>query len=239
MLEKTEGIVLNSIKYGDSSKIIQVFTKNFGKLSFIAKGAFNTKSKFGASLEPTTYANFTFYNKPNKDLYLLSNSELIQSFSNLSKFQENLIYAMMILECIYLTQEPKVKNEKLFDHLLFSLLNISDTSISPFNIFCYFMFLLSSNMGFAITLNKDLLPDSDYYIDFQDGNIKMWDNLTLKNIFKFDYNELKSLYSIILENDFNKQYNKNFIDRIYNFWMQYFSFHLERKFFLKTYTVLC
>ena len=45
MLDKTEGIVLKTVKYSESSVIATIFTKKFGSLSFIVQGLRSTKNK--------------------------------------------------------------------------------------------------------------------------------------------------------------------------------------------------
>nr|WP_019138373.1 DNA repair protein RecO [Peptoniphilus timonensis] len=41
----TLGIVLNEMDFGESSKIIRVFTKEYGKISIMVKGAMSPRSK--------------------------------------------------------------------------------------------------------------------------------------------------------------------------------------------------
>ena len=61
MLYKTEGIVLKSMEYQEADKIVTIFTKDYGKITAIAKGVRKTKSKFGSSLEILTHSVFLFY----------------------------------------------------------------------------------------------------------------------------------------------------------------------------------
>ena len=44
MIEKVEGIVINEKAYGETSKIINVITKEYGIIGIIAKGARTLKS---------------------------------------------------------------------------------------------------------------------------------------------------------------------------------------------------
>ena len=59
MLLSTEAIVLKSISYGDSSIISSILTKNYGKISIIAKGVKKNKSTSRVLLEPLTIVNIT------------------------------------------------------------------------------------------------------------------------------------------------------------------------------------
>ncbi len=48
---KTEAFVLRSFRYGETSKIVTLFTRDFGKMNAIVKGARNYKSKICGTLE--------------------------------------------------------------------------------------------------------------------------------------------------------------------------------------------
>ena len=45
MDEKVRGIVVQSLRYGDTSLIVRVFTRNRGLQSYLVKGAFNRNAK--------------------------------------------------------------------------------------------------------------------------------------------------------------------------------------------------
>jgi DNA repair protein RecO (recombination protein O) len=74
MLVTTDAIVLRSRKQGDTSKICALYTKEYGLVDVIAKGAREMKSKFAGSLELFMHVTAVFYKKQGKELYLLSKS---------------------------------------------------------------------------------------------------------------------------------------------------------------------
>lgn len=47
----TQAVVLRSVDYGDSDKIVTLFTSGYGKISAIAKGAKRSMKRFGGTLE--------------------------------------------------------------------------------------------------------------------------------------------------------------------------------------------
>ncbi|HEX5632270.1 MAG TPA: recombination protein O N-terminal domain-containing protein, partial [Gemmatimonadales bacterium] len=47
----TPAIVLGAIRYGETSKIVRLATREHGVQSAIAKGALRPKSRFGAALQ--------------------------------------------------------------------------------------------------------------------------------------------------------------------------------------------
>ncbi|HRP02922.1 MAG TPA: DNA repair protein RecO [Candidatus Kapabacteria bacterium] len=238
MIDKSTGIVINSIKYGDSSKIITAFTKDYGKLAFIAKGARNTKSKFGAALEALTISEFTFYNKVNSDLLLLSNADIIKSNVKLIKDNGKLLTGLMTAEAVNNTQEKRNINStlyQLFEDLIYKL---NDCQNEPFHLFNLFMFNLSQIMGFAINRFEILPLNADYFIDLADASISNERPIS-KDYYKFNYDEITYFYNLFFtENVIEYKLTKSSTQYFYDFWVRFFSFHLERKFSLKSANLL-
>ena len=72
MIEKVEGIVINEKAYGETSKIINVITKEYGIIGIIAKGARTLKSEFRVSTAKLSYAYFNIIYKEGKLSYFLA-----------------------------------------------------------------------------------------------------------------------------------------------------------------------
>ncbi len=53
-LYRDHGVVLRTIKLGESDQIITLITEGRGKVRAVAKGVRKTKSRFGGRLEPMT-----------------------------------------------------------------------------------------------------------------------------------------------------------------------------------------
>lgn len=75
----TEAFVLRSYKLAENDKIVVLFTKQFGKLRFVAKGARKMKNRFGAALEAFTHLQIQFHQKENKELFVLDRAEILYS----------------------------------------------------------------------------------------------------------------------------------------------------------------
>jgi DNA repair protein RecO (recombination protein O) len=76
-LVQSEGIVLKTHALGDTSRIVVVYTRDFGTVKLVAKGARKLPSRFGVSLEPLSRSRFHFYHKPDRDLHLVSQADPI------------------------------------------------------------------------------------------------------------------------------------------------------------------
>lgn len=73
----TEAVILRGWKLGETSKIVSLYTKDFGKMRAVAKGGRGPKSKFKGCLEPLTHVRIIFYEKKTRELQLLSKADLI------------------------------------------------------------------------------------------------------------------------------------------------------------------
>lgn len=76
---KTEAVVLKGWKLRETSIILSLCTKDYGKIRVVAKGALGPKSKFRGCLEPMTHIRAVFYDKKTRDLQLLSQADVLNA----------------------------------------------------------------------------------------------------------------------------------------------------------------
>ena len=79
-LVETEGLVLKSYSLAEADKIVVFLTQEHGLVRGVAKGAKRLKSKFGGSLEPFSIVRLTFWQKEDRELVSIQQSEIIKSF---------------------------------------------------------------------------------------------------------------------------------------------------------------
>src|SRR3990170_904561 len=72
----TEAIILNSFDYGESDRILAFYTKEFGKLRGIAKGARRSKRRFVGNICPPSYVNLLF-SRGNGELAIVEEASLL------------------------------------------------------------------------------------------------------------------------------------------------------------------
>ena len=76
MLKEIEGLIIKEMPYGETSKIINIYTP-IGLIGVICKGAKTLKSPFRATTLKFTYAKFNIYYKEDK-LSLLKDKTFIR-----------------------------------------------------------------------------------------------------------------------------------------------------------------
>ena len=122
--EKVEGIVVSETNYGETSKIINVITKEKGLIGIMAKGCKNIKSPLRSVTSKLTYGVFIIYYKEGK-LSILKEVSVINTFRNLKKDISAISYASYILELSEGVIKQS-KNIKIFNLLIESLIKIDE-----------------------------------------------------------------------------------------------------------------
>ena len=97
MIEKIEGIIISEKDYSETSKIINVLTKDRGIIGIMCKGAQTLKSPFRSVTGKLIYGYFNVYYKKDK-LSTLISVDIINNFKNIKKDIENLLGKKVYLE---------------------------------------------------------------------------------------------------------------------------------------------
>ncbi|MBP3039667.1 DNA repair protein RecO [Bacillaceae bacterium Marseille-Q3522] len=81
MLQKSEAIVIKTINYGETNKIVTLYTRELGKIGVMARGANKTNSRLAAVTQPFTYGMFLL--QTGRGLGTMQQGEIITSFRSL------------------------------------------------------------------------------------------------------------------------------------------------------------
>ncbi len=83
MYINTKGLVLRSVTYKDSSRILTVLTSTDGKVTVSARGAMRRGSKLAAAVQPLAFSDMTLYHS--RDRWTLTEAQTIELFGGLSE----------------------------------------------------------------------------------------------------------------------------------------------------------
>lgn len=92
-LINADGIVTKETKYGDTSRILTVITKELGKISVLAGNARRNKSGLLTATALFSYSSFTLFKGGSSSLYKLNECELLTSFSALHESLDGMAFA--------------------------------------------------------------------------------------------------------------------------------------------------
>lgn len=180
MLGHTKGIVLRSIKYGETSLICNIFTEVFGMQSYLIKGVRSTRSKThkAALLQPASALDLIVYNNPNKSLQLIKEMQPAFIYTSLQEdVVKNSIALYSVEVLLRLLPEHAIMPE-LFHFVyeyLCSLDKAATRSIANFPI--YYIIQCSRFLGYEIrgSYSKDTpylnLTEGAYMRDISPGRL--------------------------------------------------------------------
>ncbi len=114
----TEAIVLQASDFQESDRLVSFFTRDFGKLRGIAKGAKKSKRRFGGNLEPFSHVGLRFFEKINLDLVRIEESDFIQPFDRIRSDLLRIAYGSYLLELVSKMTAERQASEHLFELLL-------------------------------------------------------------------------------------------------------------------------
>ncbi|MDD8019443.1 MAG: DNA repair protein RecO [Bacteroidota bacterium] len=155
MIVETEAVVLHAMNYRDTSKIVTLYSRKFGKIKVIAKGTRNQKTnKFGSSLEPMTLSSVVLYKKEHRDLHLLSKSEIVTPLSRLQDDSERMFTGLSLIELVNMVMHDEEENELIFLLLAESLKQIDTAPKNVVNVLIAFMVKLFQQFGFGLSVDE-------------------------------------------------------------------------------------
>ena len=124
MIVTTDAILLHSRRYGDTSRIVVLYSRDLGKVSVVARGARKPKSPFGSALEPLSQCQATIYHRKNRDLHTNSSAECTVPGAWASSSYERLKSGRSLCELVLRTQADESPAPEVYDLLQGALADI-------------------------------------------------------------------------------------------------------------------
>ena len=150
----SEGIVLKVHALGDTSRIVTAYTRDHGLRKFVAKGARKTPSRFGFALEPLSRSRFVFYLKPDRDLHLLSQAEVLDPLGSRLADLTRLAHAQASLELVDRLVWGEEPHESLYDLLVATLAGCAEAPLAALPaVTLAFQLQLASELGYRPRLD--------------------------------------------------------------------------------------
>jgi DNA repair protein RecO (recombination protein O) len=113
-LHQTGAFILRTYPLAEAHKICVLLTRTSGLIRGVAHGARRLKSRFGASLEPFTEVQLTYYEKEGRDLVRVANCDIIRSHFEAASQTENAAALSYISELLCEFLPAHEANERLY-----------------------------------------------------------------------------------------------------------------------------
>lgn len=115
MLYRVEGIVIRSMDYGESNKIVTLLTKTNGKAGVMIRGAKKMRSRHSSLAQPFTYGEYQYFR--GSGLGTLNHGEIIESHHDLRMHLDLSAYASYAAELTDRTLQEEEPSGFYFEQL--------------------------------------------------------------------------------------------------------------------------
>ena len=163
---RTEGVVLKYKEWGETDRLLTLFTRELGKVQAIAKGVRKPRSRKAGHLEPFTRVNMLLAR--GRDLYILTQAEAAETYNTLKNDLVILGYGFYIFELLNNLTYEEGENQKLYRLLVNTLVRL-DRGDNTKIVTHYYEIRLLDIAGFRPQLflcaqcNREILAEDQFF----------------------------------------------------------------------------
>ena len=129
--EKTTAIVLKTVGFSETSCVVTLLTRDFGKISALAKGAFRRKSPFEGALDVLACCRVVFLRKSLDSLDLLTEAKLLRRFRSSSRDLSRWYASLYVVELITSFTEQGESQPELYDLVNSTIESLDHDGVVP------------------------------------------------------------------------------------------------------------
>lgn len=158
ILRKTRGIIFRTVKYSETSLILDIYTFDFGLKSFIVSGVRKSKTKSSASLlQLLSIIEFTSYPSETDKLSRIKEYHIFHKYTNLTLEVIRTSVGIFLLELSRNSIKEKEENQQLYEFIERNLINLDTIDFFALNNF-YLQYIinLTEYLGFYPMKNRSI-----------------------------------------------------------------------------------
>ena len=188
---KTEAIVLHSLKYGEGRIIVDIFSREQGRLSLIVSAPRSERSKIKKQyLQPLTLLMLECDVRPQAQLQKVREATLLTPLPSLFSDAKKLSIGLFVSEFLYHALKGEQRNVPLFDYVRSSI-EWLDAAIGPF---ANFHLVLLMRMARFLGFYPNMESEGDYF-DLSEGTFgqRRDDRIaatTVRQLMRMDYSTM-------------------------------------------------
>ena len=156
MVSKTNGIVLNYIKYKETSIISKIYTKEFGLKSYLINGIRTKKGKFNiSSFQPLSLLELVVYENKNSQIGRIKELKFDKIYFTNHHVQKKISICLFISEVLLKLITFQVPDKNQFNFVRNSLIELDKIVDNYENFHIIFLIKFSKYLGFEISNISD------------------------------------------------------------------------------------
>lgn len=237
MDQKTHGIVLHALKYGDNSLIVKIFTRDFGLKSFMVRGFRGKKSGLSPSLFlPLTILNLDLKNsKSNGAFSSIKDAQCIQPLHLIRNDFGKQAMSLFMAEVLYKTIPDEEAHPDLYTFIEDNLMYLNSAFDLPAVFAHYFLVNYSRYLGLYPNIYSE---DNNTFFDLRDGIFGADKNLHADFLLEEESLALKQILNTGIENLQEIKMAKTLRNSLLNGLLHYYRIHLLNFREIKSHIVL-
>jgi DNA repair protein RecO (recombination protein O) len=149
----SRAVVLRNFKYKDSDKIFTLFTKEYGKISALARGVRKISSRRSGNLDTLNLISVKIHEE-RSGIKNIEEVKTLESFKTIKKDLKKSLKAYYIAELVHKSTEEGEKLESIFNLLVRFLKVLEKNGYSGDLFVTYFEINLMKLLGYELTLDK-------------------------------------------------------------------------------------
>ena len=209
----TEGVILNTVDFGNSNRVVTLYTKDFGKLEVNAYGCRKARSPLSGAIQMFNRINAEISEGSQVDS--IRDATVLTFYDNLRTDIERMSYAAIFFEVVNKMTLPKIFESGVYDLLLNALdaLNKKNPQIAALIAIAQFMEFTGFQLNFksCVRCGKKIIDDAS--ISFEDGGA-VCESCSHGAIKGYEYSsQLRSTVETFLNFDWHDEKQVNFSAR--------------------------
>jgi len=162
MVEKTGAIILHQLKYTDTDIIVQVYTRKFGRLSFLIKGMRNKKAgRHNIHFQPLSILDLVIYFKESREMQVLKEFSVSYFPTDIQNNIKKSCIAIFLGEVLTSVLKEESPHHELFDYINDSIIYFDECRDRFLNFHIAFLTGLSPFLGFEPGKRED--PENTFF----------------------------------------------------------------------------
>jgi DNA repair protein RecO (recombination protein O) len=209
-ISKTDALALRVMDWSETSQIVWLLTREYGRVHVVAKGSRRPRSHFDGPLEPLVLGEAVFYKKARsteEGLDILKEFDARETFSGLRKDLGRFYRASYVLELLLQFSMLDAPDAGLFDAAVQILTQLAQGDRKDLDVrLLVFEVNVLAAQGFALSLEECVhctasLTDKDYraLFDPEAGGMSCGRHPPRRGTFPVAFGTLKSLARLLQE----------------------------------------
>lgn len=218
---KTEAIVLSSLPYGESGRIVKCYTKSQGLCSFFVKGLHSKKQKINALFHVLNQIEIIYKENKNGQLYNFHEIQPQHFYESIYNHPQKTSISLFLAEILNSVLQEEENNDALYAFIHQSLLAFDNNKKGFADFHLWFLMQLTTYLGFQPNLRL-----GSVYFDLKEGvscDHKPTENYLTQNELH-DWERLAKLnFFQQQENQFNQNQRKTLLHNL----LLYYELHIS------------